>query len=448
MNRYLIVGKFGEEDNMQPLKDDDETLVFLDFINSRHKFIPWLENALKRFSDLKLQPTESGFDLLVLAAHVHAADTHISRLKESQDSWTREIRLLIPVSSDLAKWRNSKPTIEKMLNFLTGDIWIIDFREMPKKIKTQLIIKSRVENQEFDVLSLFSGGLDSLIGAIDLLEQGKKPLFISFSGDGSVSSPQKKLFTLLKQKYSKRIFDRFKLGIEFPKDLIKESASENTTRGRSFLFFAIGILAGTAFSKPFKLIVPENGLIALNVPLDNLRLGSLSTRTTHPFYIFLWNKLLSELKIDGNIQNPYWEKTKGEMIKQCLNNNFLMNSYVKSMSCASPNKLRWRGLSSRHCGYCLPCIIRKASINSGLGKGKDKTKYWKKDLKKLISANETTTTQQIRSFQYAIKIIKENPKKANYLIHLPGPLPELKERELSLLTDVYRRGLGEIALLL
>ena len=38
-------------------------------------------------------------DLLVLAALVHAADTRISRTTESQDTWTREICLLVPVSN-------------------------------------------------------------------------------------------------------------------------------------------------------------------------------------------------------------------------------------------------------------------------------------------------------------------------------------------------------------
>jgi hypothetical protein len=33
----------------------------------------------------------------------------------------------------------------------------------------------------------------------------------------------------------------------------------------------------------FILHVPENGLIVINVPLDPLRLGAFSTRTTHPF---------------------------------------------------------------------------------------------------------------------------------------------------------------------
>lgn len=56
----------------------------------------------------------------------------------------------------------------------------------------------------------------------------------------------------------------------------------------------------------FTLRVPENGLIALNVPLDPLRLGALSTRTTHPFYMARWNDLLSALGIPGRLENPYW----------------------------------------------------------------------------------------------------------------------------------------------
>ncbi|WP_367898801.1 Qat anti-phage system QueC-like protein QatC [Leptospira sp. WS58.C1] len=447
MNRHLIVGRFGLSDNIQLEKDNDEVINYLDFIIENGKLTPWLETTLRRLNDLKLQPSNLGFDLLIIASHVNLADTHISRMKDSQDSWTREIRLVIPVS-DPIKWRRSATTIEKMLNFLTGDIWVINFRKRPQEIQAILTIKNKPENPKFDRLSLFSGGLDSLIGAIDLLEQGNNPLFISYLGDGSVSSPQNKLFSLLKKEYPKRNFERFKIGIEFPKEVIKESAHENTSRGRSFHFIAIAILAGTAFSDRFLLNIPENGLIALNVPLDNLRLGSLSTRTTHPYYLSLWNTLLSELQIDGRLENPYWKKTKGNMIKGCSNINFLKKSYVKSMSCAAPTKLRWFGFTTQHCGYCLPCIIRKASLNFGLGKGIDKTKYWKKDLKRLVSENNITTVQQIRSFQYALNVISKNPKISKYLIHLPGPLPAFKEEDLKSLEDVYWSGLKEIAILL
>ena len=53
--------------------------------------------------------------------------------------------------------------------------------------------------------------------------------------------------------------------------------------------------ASTGLARPLILRVPKNGLIALNVPLDQLRLGALSTRTTHPFYIARWNELVGIL---------------------------------------------------------------------------------------------------------------------------------------------------------
>src|SRR5258708_32609005 len=109
----------------------------------------------------------------------------------------------------------------------------------------------------------------------------------------------------------------------YAKDLVKDSAVEETTRGRSFLFIAAGLFAGTGLNQPFTLRVPENGLIALNVPLDLLRLGSLSTRTTHPFYMARWNDLLAALGINGNVENPYWDRTKGEMVAGCANRALL-----------------------------------------------------------------------------------------------------------------------------
>jgi hypothetical protein len=91
------------------------------------------------------------------------------------------------------------------------------------------------------------------------------------------------------------------------------------------------------------LYAPENGLIALNVPLDTLRLGALSTRTTHPFYIARWNELLGVLGIAGGIENPYWNKTKGEMVAECRNPPLLKTIVPSTLSCASPTKGRWLG---------------------------------------------------------------------------------------------------------
>ena len=72
---------------------------------------------------------------------------------------------------------------------------------------------------------------------------------------------------------------------------LPETENEKSQRSRSFLFITIALLAMSGMKNCKKLFMPENGLIALNVPLDSLRIGSHSTRTTHPYYLTLWNEI-------------------------------------------------------------------------------------------------------------------------------------------------------------
>jgi hypothetical protein len=296
----------------------------------------------------------------------------------------------------------------------------------------------------FDSLSLFSGGLDSLIGAIDLLEDGATPLLLSHFGESATSDAQGKLFSGLKQHYDESSFERLRVGMTFDDGLVEGVGSENSTRGRSFLYFALGVFAGTGLGRHFTLRVPENGLIALNVPLDPLRLGSNSTRTTHPYYMARWNDLLDALCIDGDIQNPYWDKTKGEMAASCRNPALLKKLAAESLSCSSPTKGRWQGLGIEHCGYCLPCLIRRAALVAAWGTGNDKTTYTVPDLRAQPLDTREATGRQVRSFQYAIERLRRNPQLADLLIHKPGSLAD-EAAHLDQLADVYRRGLGEVA---
>jgi hypothetical protein len=235
--------------------------------------------------------------------------------------------------------------------------------------------------------------------------------------------------------------------MSFQEGLVEGVASENTTRGRSFLFFALGVFAATGLEGPFTLKVPENGLIALNVPLDPLRLGALSTRTTHPFYIARWNELLGALGIAGEIANPYWGKTKGEMAQGCTNPALLKVTAPKSLSCSSPSKGRWNGRPTEHCGYCLPCLIRRASLLRAWGPGVDATPSTLNDLTARVLDTRQAEGQQIRSFQLAAARLKKRPGLARLLIHKPGPLDD-DPAKLDDLAGVYSRGLGEVDALL
>jgi hypothetical protein len=446
MNRQLIVGRLGTDDHIAAPNATDEQVTQLQLVAGDRTLDYGIGAALSSLKSLGVFPSEVGLDLLILAAHVHAADTRISRSEQSQDSWTREIRLVVPVS-DPVRWRSASPTLKRALEFLTGDRWTLGFRARPDRFAKIVSPGATLFPPTFDVVSLFSGGLDSLIGAIDLLEGGQTPLLISHAGEGATSGAQNTLFDKLKTHYSDMSFKRLRVWMSFPDGIVSGVSSENSTRGRSFLFFALGVFAATGLRRDFMLRVPENGFIALNVPLDPLRLGSNSTRTTHPFYISSWNDLLAELGIDGRIENPYWDKTKGEMASSCANNDLLRALAADSLSCSSPAKARWQGHDSEHCGYCLPCLIRRAALDAAWGRGRDSTTYTVPDLAAQRLDSEGSIGKQVRSFQVAIDRLSIKPELARLLIHKPGPLTG----EIDLLdrwADVYRRGLFEVARLI
>ncbi|MBV9877725.1 MAG: hypothetical protein JO025_23565 [Verrucomicrobia bacterium] len=445
MRRHLIVGRLGSNDNVCVPAASGEIATRLEFVASNRRLEHGIGRALDDLATLGIFPSEIGIDLLIVAAHVHAADTRIARATESQDTWTREIRLVVPVS-DVARWNALVPLLQRMLNFLTGDQWKLGFRPRPPEFEhTVRIRQRRSTDPAFNSIALFSGGLDSLIGAIDVLEQGQTPLLISHAGEGATSDAQTTLFNCLKLQY-RQPFNRLRVWMNFPNALIENVNSENTTRARSFLFFAAGVFAGTGLPDSFTLRVPENGLIALNVPLDPLRLGALSTRTTHPFYMARWNDLLAALGVSGLLENPYWNLTKGEMAAQCANRAVLADLVPTSLSCASPTKSRWKGRATEHCGYCLPCLIRRAALRHGLASA-DNTSYTV-DVTAGILDTGQAQGQQVRSFQFAIERIRQRPQLATLLIHKPGPLSDESPTRQLELAGVYRRGLEELGTLL
>lgn len=441
MRRHLLVGRFGPKDVVKVPAASDEQMSELDLLVG-DRLGHGIGYALSDMADLNLAPGEVAIDLMVLAAHIHAADTRIARSTESQDGWSREIRLVVPVS-DPRLWTDASSIVKRALDFLTGDRWQIGFRSRPKKFAT--LSKPRPKPLlpvPFDAVNLFSGGLDSLIGAIDNLEKGGSPLLVSHAGEGAVSKSQEQCYDVLREAYPDSSFDRLRIWMAFGDGLIDGVESESTTRGRSFLFFSLGVAAGAGLGKRFVLRVPENGLIALNVPLDPLRLGALSTRTTHPFYMARWNELLDALGMDGELVNPYWDKTKGEMAAECANPDVLRNAVNHSLSCSSPAKARWRGEPQGHCGYCLPCLIRRASLA-----GNDPTDYGVPDLTAYTLDTRQAEGQQVRSFQLAIRRLAKRPELARVLIHKPGPLSDHPDR-IDAYAEVYRRGLEEVGAIL
>ena len=442
MRRHSIIARLGSTDTSSiNILEHNSVQTQIHFVGRNGKLNFGLDQMIDGLSKRGVYPTNIALDLTLIAAMVTAADTRISRTTESQNSWTREIDLYIPVKN-LEVWNGATDIIARMLTFLTGDRWRVFFRQNHLDYKKLVAPAGELIPPPFDSVCLFSGGLDSFVGAIDLLECGKKPLFVSHYWDPSTSS-QKTCAKILESIYGEIKPRHLRARVGFPKNLVQGSESENTTRGRSFLFFALAALAASGLVTDTPTVyLPENGLISLNIPLDPLRVGAWSTRTTHPFYIKQWEKLTQHLGLKIAWENPYRFQTKGEMLSACKNLELLSQHAHETISCSSIAKARWKGLSPQHCGYCVPCLIRHASIKKALEK--DKTPYL---LPITIRSLNSTRAEgiDVRSFQMMARRLSQRSELASILVHKSGPLSDYTSDEIKAYAEVFARGIQEVA---
>ncbi len=443
MRRHSLIFRLGGGDRSRMAwVEPSSARTQVDLVNSKGKLAHGIGDTLGELTRLGVTPSVNGVDLLVISSAVYAADKRIQRASEAQDSWTREIDLHIPVAEpDI--WSKVASDLNKMLHFLTGDRWRFFFRPSPKKYRV-LARNATPSSALQNSVCLFSGGLDSFIGAVDLFHQGESPLLVSHGWVSSDSRHQGLCLNALTDHYGKIRVQQLRSRVGFPEHLIRDSLPERSERARSFLFFSLAALAASGMADPTTIYIPENALISLNIPLDRLRLGAFSTRTTHPFYIARFNELLSAVGISARLSNPYRHKTKGEMVAGCKNKSLLKKSHHLTMSCSSASKARWKGMPPSHCGHCVPCIIRRAALAKM--KIPDTTVYVT-DLRARALNSTKSEGADVRSFQFAIHRLKNDLNRARVLVHQSGPLTDFAT-EIEGFAHVYFRGLREVEQLL
>lgn len=307
-------------------------------------------------------------DFLCIASCIYAADKAIAR-DNVDDKWTRHLAIEIPVEH-VAAWNAVAESLSECVGFLTGDRWEISFRHGEKRLiqKTNRKRRIRYERVSGDAVCLFSGGLDSFIGAVDwLTEHPNQKLLLVAHYDGDVSGPaadQRNLMEICARKFPGRFeFVQTRIGLS--------SGSEDANfRSRSLLFIAMGCYFAELLGSGKPVLIPENGPIALNYPLTPSRRGSCSTRTVHPHFISAINHVLTQVGIHNAIGNPYEFKTKGEMVNECKDQAILRAAFALTRSCAKSNRRgHWivkkcgTGKAPLGCGICIPCLFRRASLH-------------------------------------------------------------------------------------
>lgn len=394
-------------------------------------------NAWALVDQHRLTPVARAVELYRLALLAYTADTRIPR-RHAFDGWQRDLVLHVPVA-DPVFWSAARECLVDLLSFLTGDRWSIEFfassRRRPPKDQKKWMKGAKPTT---DTVSLFSGGLDSLIGVSDLLAGGTSPLLIGHCDSPSTAAVQVELSKALAKEYP-AASPLLQFWIR-PPSLIS-SEKEDTTRGRSFLFFTLATLVASGLGRTVRLIIPENGFIALNAPLAITRLGALSTRTVHPFTVTRYRELLKLLGLPVGLETPYAFATKGEMLERAANQKFLQACALQSMSCAHPTAGRWQKLSAfKHCGRCVPCLIRRASFHRV---GLDDPAAYHTDV--LAVGRGASNLEDLRAFLLAIERCHTTPAVVATL--RSGPIPD-EAGSLADYASVYSRGLEEMEVFL
>lgn len=382
-----------------------------------------------------LTPSRAVRDLLMFAICVYVADTRIDR-SNGQDGWTREIFLSIPVG-ELDRWNKAASTLQKALNFLTGDRWVLAFRKSKHYLN---VVNGGDVNPGTPLVSLFSGGLDSFIGALDLLSTGKRLCLVGHYGfDSSASISQEKALKHVRDRKKEKQRVALVNARIAPEADIFGWGNDTNERSRSLLFIAMGLVVADG-GRAARLQIPENGFISLNVPLNTLRVGTYSTRTTHPHFIALLQDALQELGVQVLLENPYRFSTKGEIIQSCRLQTDLLAICADTMSCAHPSYARFDKQPMTHCGRCTACLIRRGAFQRAFAA--DETDYIISCLSEApLHSNRASEGKDIRAVRLAAERVRNRPEQAQFLVLKPGPLPPGDHHKYA---ELYTRGMDEL----
>ncbi len=332
-------------------------------------------------------------DLLEIAAYVYSTDRYISRGSKDlveYHSWSRNIDFHIRVR-DVEFW--SKPetmeALQRALLFMMGDSSLdFSFYGGHKTEPTSLFDRpgNTIDLGQFvPTVSLFSGGFDSLAGAVELLsDKNVATLLVSHQTQPRTIKTQRALVKALKDHYGGRIYH-----YQFTCHLRGTHGREESQRSRFFLYTSIALAVATATNQK-KMYAYENGVTSINLIRRQDLINARASRTTHPQTIKLLEQLFS-LILEGpfSIETPFIEQTKADVMTSLLNGPHpeLISSTVScSRAISHPG-------DSTHCGVCFQCIDRRlASFAVGAGDYDHNGLYHQNLIGEPIAEREARTT--------------------------------------------------------
>ena len=372
-------------------------------------------------------------DLIEIAVYVHAGDRRVGRGRSNAvelHGWRRRFLYRIRVRNyDFWSSDRVKEALIDAVTFMTGDAsYDFEFEPGHNTAPTSLFDKEEfgVTAGEDANVSLFSGGLDSLAGAVEILEkEAGKVYLVSHVSQSGTKRTQDKLIQALREKWPDRIRH-----YQFSSHLHGIKAREETQRSRSLLFGSIAFAIGHAIGlKSFNMF--ENGVTSINFPKRQSLMNGRASRTTHPKTVALLQNLFSLIQgAEARIHNPFLYNTKMDVVARLkeLGHHEL---YPSAVSCGVARSMV---APATHCGGCNQCLDRRfAAYAAEIGNYDDIAQYEEDFLEEGLSDDDKKKSL-LDFLRQAQRFVNSHPDEfganhINELTELHGYLPGIPERD-------------------
>ena len=320
-------------------------------------------------------------DLIEIATYVYCADQAATRGgPTSQDfgaAWRRQFEFHIPVRQpDLWSSKPVRSVLCDTLGFLSDDEYEFNFKKLRRQQPaTEYLDFSQDTEAGFQAeeVILFSGGLDSLGGAVqEVVAEKRAVALVSHRSSPKIDAKQQQLVRDLAARSPRK-------PLHVPVWVNKEKAlgREYTQRSRSFLFAALGAVVARLFDL-WRIRFYENGVVSINLPISAQVVGGRATRTTHPRVLNGFAEIFSAVfEKPFAVENPFRWKTKAEVV-EVIRAEGCGDLVRHAVSCTHV----WDMTTLHtHCGTCSQCIDRRfATLAAGCTDKEDPPEMYAVDL--------------------------------------------------------------------
>lgn len=322
-------------------------------------------------------------DLVELATYVYAADQASERGSDVRfdygTAWRRRLVFQVPVRCpEIWDAPGVMHELTRTLSFLSDDDYEFTFTRLRKARAWPEYLEYRDDADAVsgvqDVL-LFSGGLDSLAGAVqEVLVGQKKVALVSHRPVSKLDARQR---TLVRELADRAVQGATPFHVSVTANKTEELGRDFTQRTRSFLFASFAAVVAKLFGLD-RVKFYENGVVSCNLPICAQVLGGRASRTTHPRVLHGFERLFTALfECNFLIENPFFWKTRTDVI-ETMRAAGHADLAAASVSCAHT----WQAPTDRpHCGTCSQCVDRRlAALASRLSDDEDPKRRYRVDL--------------------------------------------------------------------